>query len=518
MGILNRQKNDLPLMLSGVPAALLLMVILLIAGVILAYGVSYFWPQPLYEVRYEQGGTTQSVFAKVQSRDYRSSEEHSHWVMSGALLEQFGAQQYIVESRRIIDARRPPELTDILLRNGNRLYAKLLAGYQGPQRLSVEQLPELLNKVSARVRQVEDLKQDQLGPIHQQLAQMERRGVAQEAPARQKLAQRFAELQEQIQRKERALAEFRLSLMGADGREFSLPLASVDDYWLLNRLDVLDKFQVFLTRLWHFVSEGPKSSNDTGGVFPALFGTVVMVLLMTVLVTPLGVIAALYLSEYAPDNGLTSLIRIGVNNLAGVPSIVYGVFGLGFWVYIVGGQIDEWLFSDHLPAPTFGAPGLFWASLTMAMLTLPVVIVATEEGLRRVPKSLRHGSFALGATKFETIWNTVLPMASPGIMTGMILAIARGAGEVAPLLLVGAVKFAPSLPVDGEFPYLHLDRQFMHLGVLIYDGAFHSNHFAQSGSMMFATCLLLLLIVVVLNVAAILVRARLRARYQALIR
>ena len=150
----------------------------------------------------------------------------------------------------------------------------------------------------------------------------------------------------------------------------------------------------------------------------------------------------------------------------------------------------------------------------MALLTLPVVIVATEEGLSRVPNSLRMGSYALGATKYETIWRTVLPIASPSMMTGLILAIARAAGEVAPLMLVGAVRFAPDLPIDGTFPYLHLDRQFMHLGVLIYDGAFHSQTSAKGASMMFAACSLLLLVVLILNIVAVVLRTRLRERYQ----
>jgi len=262
-----------------------------------------------------------------------------------------------------------------------------------------------------------------------------------------------------------------------------------------------------------FLSDSPKQANTSGGVFPALFGTVLMVFLMTIIVTPFGVLAAIYLSEYAPNTALTTIIRVSVSNMAGVPSIVYGVFGLGFFVYTLGGSIDELLFSDTLPAPTMGSPGVFWAALTMAVLTLPVVIVATEEGLRRVPDGLKAGSYALGATKIETIIRTVLPIASPGIMTGVILAIARAAGEVAPLMLVGAVKFAPTLPIDGEFPYLHLDRQFMHLGVLIYDGAFHSQTDGKSASMMFAACLLLLIVVFVLNILAVLLRARLRKRY-----
>jgi phosphate transport system permease protein len=174
-----------------------------------------------------------------------------------------------------------------------------------------------------------------------------------------------------------------------------------------------------------------------------------MVLIMSVIVTPFGVIAAIYLKEYAKQGFVTRTIRIAVNNLAGVPSIVYGVFGLGFFVYFLGGNIDEIFFQAKLPSPTFGQPGLMWASLTLAILTVPVVIVATEEGLSRIPRAMREGSLALGATKAETLWRTVIPMAAPAMMTGLILAVARAAGEVAPLMMVGVVKLAPALAVDS---------------------------------------------------------------------
>jgi phosphate transport system permease protein len=228
------------------------------------------------------------------------------------------------------------------------------------------------------------------------------------------------------------------------------------------------------------------------------------------------VVAAVYLREYAKQGPLTQLIRIAVNNLAGVPSIVYGVFGLGFFVYFLGGNLDQLFFPEALPAPTFGTPGLMWASLTLALLTVPVVIVATEEGLSRIPKSVREGSLALGATKAETLWRTVLPMASPAIMTGLILAIARAAGEVAPLMLVGVVKLAPSLPLDGNMPFLHLDRKFMHLGFHIYDVGFQSPNVEAARPLVYATALLLVLVIVALNLAAIAIRNRLREKYRAL--
>ncbi len=238
-----------------------------------------------------------------------------------------------------------------------------------------------------------------------------------------------------------------------------------------------------------------------------------MVFLMSFAVAPFGVLAAVYLQEYARQGPLVRLIRIAVNNLAGVPSIVFGVFGLGFFVYGVGGTIDQLFFPEALPAPTYGTGGILWASLTLALLTVPVVIVASEEGLAAVPRIVREGSRALGATKFETLRRVVIPAAAPGIMTGLILAIARAAGEVAPLMIVGMVKLAPALPVDGHFPFVHLERKFMHLGFHIYDVGFQSPNVEAAKPLVFSTAFLLIAVVLVLNLVAILVRNRLRARY-----
>ena len=234
------------------------------------------------------------------------------------------------------------------------------------------------------------------------------------------------------------------------------------------------------------------------------------------MVTPLGVIAAVYLREYAKQGFITRVIRIAVNNLAGVPSIVYGVFGLGFFVYFLGGTIDELFFPEALPAPTFGTSGLLWASITLALLTLPVVIVATEEGLARIPRMIREGSLALGATKWETLTRVILPMASPAMMTGVILAVARAAGEVAPLMLVGVVKLAPSLPLNGNYPFLHLDQKFMHLGFHIYDVGFQSPNVEAARPLVYATALLLVLVIALLNLSAIYIRNHLREKYKAL--
>ena len=283
-----------------------------------------------------------------------------------------------------------------------------------------------------------------------------------------------------------------------------------------NAMSVFDKIVHYGVMVVEFLTDDPREANTEGGIFPAIFGTVMMVMMMSVIVTPFGVIAAVYLREYAKQGFTTRLIRIAVNNLAGVPSVVYGVFGLGFFVYILGGNIDQLFFPESAPAPVYGTPGLLWASITLALLTLPVVIVSTEEGLARIPSSIREGSLALGATKLETLWLTVLPMASPAMMTGLILAVARAAGEVAPLMLVGVVKLAPTLPLDGNFPFLHLDRKFMHLGFHIYDVGFQSPNVEAARPLVYATALLLVLVIIGLNLAAIVIRNNLREKYRAL--
>jgi ABC-type phosphate transport system permease subunit/ABC-type phosphate transport system auxiliary subunit len=351
-----------------------------------------------------------------------------------------------------------------------------------------------------------------------------------------------------------------------------------------NQLGFFGKLGVYLDRWREFVFDNPRQANSEGGILPVIFGTVTLTLLLSVAVVPLGVIAALYLREYATQGVITSFVRIAVNNLAGVPSIVYGVFGLGFFCYTVGAFVDggpaapmgkpgwwmigigaavcvvaacllsaathgrrdgipKWMrwsiallwlaaaalavtmvvstpyfhgfFSAGLPEqPTFGGRGILWAALTLALLTLPVVIVATEEAIAAVPNSMREGSYGAGASKWQTIRRIVLPQAMPGILTGAILAMARGAGEVAPLMLVGAVKLAPALPVSTEFPFIHLDRSFMHMGFHIYDLGFHARDVDAARPIVWTTTMLLIIIVLLLNFAAIILRARLRAKLQ----
>jgi len=305
-----------------------------------------------------------------------------------------------------------------------------------------------------------------------------------------------------------------ITVVSIDDRSVEINLSKIVRTFYPNEMGTGDKLQHYFMKVWEFLSDEPREANTEGGIFPAIFGTVLMVILMAILVTPFGVVAAIYLREYATQGPVTRVIRIAVNNLAGVPSVVYGVFGLGFFVYFLGGNIDALFFPEAGPAPTFGTPGILWSSLTLAILTLPVVIVATEEGLSRIPLAVREGSLALGATKAETLWRIVIPMASPALMTGLILAVARAAGEVAPLMLVGVVKLAPSMPLDGNFPFLHLDRKFMHLGFHIYDVGFQSPNVEAARPLVYATALLLVLVIVILNLAAIHIRNRLRAKYQ----
>ena len=309
------------------------------------------------------------------------------------------------------------------------------------------------------------------------------------------------------------LATETLVMEAADGTRKEIPVGAIVRAIRPNEMGGLAKLGLYASRVREFVADEPRESNTEGGIFPAIFGTVMMVFLMSFAVVPLGVLAALYLREYAKQRLLVRTVRIAVNNLAGVPSIVFGVFGLGFFVYTLGGSIDSLFFPEALPTPTFGTGGILWGALTLALLTVPVVIVATEEGLAAVPQIVRAGSLALGATKWETTWKVVLPAAAPGVLTGVILAMARAAGEVAPLMIVGMVKLAPTLPIDGDFPFVHFERKFMHLGFHIYDVGFQSPNVDATKPLVFATALLLILIVTAMNLVAISIRNRLRRKY-----
>jgi len=300
----------------------------------------------------------------------------------------------------------------------------------------------------------------------------------------------------------------------ADARLHEMSGADADEILWPNAVGFFARSGIFLRHVSRFLGASSTAAPLGGGVLPALAGTVTLVLLMSVIVMPFGIATAAYLHERR--GAAAGLVRSAIGNLAGVPSIVYGVLGLGLFVHGLGADIDRWFYSDRLPVPTFGSGGLLWAALTLALLTLPVVVVSVEEGLARIPAGLRAGSLALGATRGETLWRLMLPAARPALLTGLILAIARAAGAVAPLMLVGVVKLAPALPIDGEFPYLHPSRQFMHLGFAVYDAALASPDAVRGVPRAYACALLLIVVVVALNLTAIVLRNRLRARYRAL--
>lgn len=464
-------------------AALLLLALLALLG---QRGLAHFWPRPLL------------LFQLNEQRDEKRDEqrdEHRGGEAGGPGPFQLGV---VLERERAADGAG----YRLLVHRGGEDFLDAPLLWLREDRLSASRRPAAALAVHCRGA---GTLFGFLDAIRDERGEASMRGVSPQEQVR-----RLRRLRDRALGG-RGLGRYRLRL--ASGRLLDLPAADILAVSAPNSLSRAGKFRHFLAGLGRFVSEAPNPANTQGGVFPAIVGTVTLVFLMTVIVAPLGVLTAIYLQEYAQRGVLTRLVRVAVNNLAGVPSIVYGVFGLGFFVYGVGGSIDRVFFREQLPAPTLGTPGMLWAALTMALLTLPVVIVATEEGLARVPASLREGSLALGATRAETLWRVVLPAASPALLTGLILAVARAAGEVAPLLLVGVAKYAPGLPIDAEFPYLHLDRQFMHLGFSIYDIGFQSPQLASAEGLVFAAAGLLVLIVLLLNIAAVMLRARLRGAF-----
>lgn len=255
---------------------------------------------------------------------------------------------------------------------------------------------------------------------------------------------------------------------------------------------------------WEFLSAAPKEGMTAGGIFPAIFGTAAMVIIMVIAVVPVGVLTAVFLQEYTrPDFWVTRLIRVAINNLAGVPSIVIGLFGLGFFVGFIGSGMDS-LLSDSTK-PVWGQPAIIWASLTLSLLALPVVIVSTEEALRSIPRELKDASYALGATKLQTIVRIVIPQALPGIFTGAILGVSRGAGEVAPIMFTGAAYYLAHLPTS-------LHDQFMVLGYHVYVLATQSPDIEATKPILYGTVLVLLALTIMLNSVAILIRSRIRSR------
>ncbi|NCB60353.1 MAG: phosphate ABC transporter permease PstA [Gammaproteobacteria bacterium] len=510
-------------------------------------GLVYFWPHTIYEWQISENGKQEVIIGELYDEELVPSAriratgvtlpDNVDEVLTRYLIKTGNREFVPLDFRWVLETdikqRSEPAELAILERstNGNFYgYIQRLVVDGKPLTDDVHKvLPEHLSRVRALNEDADDLQKGEIGAINYQLEKLRMKERKLQLnnewnDATQKdFADQRAELGKEYQVLEKRLFDLReqashdtLIVKDMRGMEVSIPLTQVLDVNWPNQMSLLQKIGHWFHQIGKFVSDEPREANTEGGVFPAIFGTVFMVLLMTVIVTPLGVVAAVYLHEYAGKNAMTKLIRIAVINLAGVPSIVYGVFGLGFFVYMLGGSLDRIFYPEASPNPVFGTPGVIWSALTLAILTLPVVIVSTEEGLSRIPSAIRHGSLALGATKAETLWRIVLPMASPAIMTGLILAIARAAGEVAPLMLVGAVKLAPTLPLDGNFPYVHVERKFMHLGFHIFDVGFQSPNVEAARPLVYATSFLLVTVIVGLNLTAISIRNHLREKYRAL--
>jgi len=534
------QRGDPFIWLSGGALSLALLMISGLLFVVVANGIGYFWPSRVATATLADGRQFMGVISDRQP-ELRGA--------SGTLIrppqiqfktgnrELYGFDFKWVPAADVTALTYDPEAVMLERRENGDFIGFLLDVRHGDQVVAAgaeawDALLEMHEPALKVAAEAVHLQRHDIGEIsaQQEEARMDLRRLARSDPPtgestrrteaiRKRMALLEARYEELRSRSNDLMARARqdsATFRTVDGQTKTIPISDIVRAYHPNTMSTLARFAHYGSRVIEFVAGEPRESNTEGGVFPAIFGTVAMTIIMTVVVTPFGVMTAFYLREYAKQGPMVRLVRIAINNLAGVPSIVFGVFGLGFFVYFIGGGIDQLFFGEALASgrPTFGTGGILWASLTLALLTVPVVIVATEESIAAVPRGLREGSLALGASKFQTLCRVVLPASVPGILTGVILAMARGAGEVAPLMITGVVKLAPELPFDSAFPFVHLDRKFMHLGFHIFDVGFQSPNIEAAKPMVFTTTLLLITLVVLLNLAAIRLRDRIRRRYK----
>ena len=517
---------------AGVSVSLLMVFGLLLLIVI--NGLGYFWTANIVELTLKGG---QHVMGQLAGREViPRSVTPDRPEGKGRLRVKIGNRDISgldfkwVNEDQIVSQSYPADTVLLERREWGNMYGRVKAVYKG-ETLQAEgndggwiALASRINLANDLHQQITRIEQIEIGAINAEIEQMRLKIRAYEMGKQQgpinDLTTQIAAAESRYQAKTIELDvlraqfdEYSVLMVDANGQEKQILVGQIIRALRPNEMGLFHKSWIYLGNVWSVLSTEPREANTEGGIFPAIFGTVMMVIIMSLVVAPFGVLAALYLREYAKQGAMVRLVRIAVNNLAGVPSIVFGVFGLGFFIYAIGGTLDTLLFPERLPTPTFGTGGILWASLTLALLTVPVVIVATEEGLAAVPREFREGSLALGATKLETMLKVVIPSALPGILTGLILAMARAAGEVAPLMLTGVVKLAPALPVDGSWPFLHFDRKFMHLGFHIYDVGFQSPNVEAAKPMVYITTLVLITVVVLLNCTAIVLRNHLRKKY-----
>jgi len=524
---------------AGVSVSLLMVFGLLL--LIMVNGLGYFWTSNIIDLTLKNG---QHVMGQLAGRENiprsvtpDNPEGKGRLRVKIGNRDMYGLDFKWVNEDQIVSQTYPNEAVLLERREWGNMYARIKAVYQGESLLAEGKengwtaLAPLIRTTNTLHEQISRVEKVEIGSINGDIERARlkirsielERSLTPDTTGRGEIENLKAEIATAESRYNTKTAELEalrtqfnepsVIMVDANGQEKQIPVGQIIRALRPNEMGLFHKSWIYLTNMWSVLSSEPREANTEGGIFPAIFGTVMMVIIMSLAVVPFGVLAALYLREYAKQGAMVRLVRIAVNNLAGVPSIVFGVFGLGFFIYAIGGTLDTLFFPERLPTPTFGTGGILWASLTLALLTVPVVIVATEEGLAAVPREFREGSLALGATKLETILKVVIPSALPGILTGLILAMARAAGEVAPLMLTGVVKLAPSLPVDASWPFFHLDRKFMHLGFHIYDVGFQSPNVEAAKPMVYITTLVLITVVVLLNFTAIVLRNHLRKRY-----
>jgi phosphate transport system permease protein len=530
-----RRRNFIGQVMTSLTGGALAISIVMIVGLfvlITMQGLVHFWPADLVEFTMKDGS---HVLGEIHEREQVPGQDQGRLRLKVGNRDFGGLDFRWIDEADVVERRRPKDALVLERLEWGNFHGHILEIRDGDRVIAgadqiADVLPGLMAAKAEERKKVHDFEAGEIGDVNSEIedTRLERRRIelsgapkAEQARRQEEVETRDAELEARYAGLADRLAQMRkdlerehVVLQAVDGQTREIPLSNILRAYRPDAMSTLGKLGLFFSRIGEFVSADPRESNTEGGVFPAIFGTVMMVFVMSLVVVPFGVIAAVYLREYAKEGPLVRLIRIAVNNLAGVPSIVFGVFGLGFFVYVLGGTIDSLFYPERLPTPTFGTGGILWASLTLALLTLPVVIVATEEGLASVPAALREGSRAIGATRLETLVRVTLPAAAPGLLTGVILAMARAAGEVAPLMIVGMVKLAPTLPVDGHFPYVHLERKFMHLGFHIFDVGFQSPNVEAAKPLAFATTLLIVLLVFAMTLAAIIVRERLRSRFR----
>ncbi|MFI5222933.1 MAG: phosphate ABC transporter permease PstA [Nitrospirales bacterium] len=522
---------------AGVSVSLLMVFGLLL--LIMINGLGYFWISDIVEVTLKDG---QRMMGQLAGREViprtvtpDRPEGKGRLRVKIGNRDLYGLDFKWVNDDQVVSQTYPADVVLLERREWGNMYARIKAVYKGETVLAEGNeagwlaLVPLISTTDELHRQITRIEKVEIGAINAEIEQVRLKARALDMGSPSSLREsghidtlkaqvsaaesRYQEKTVELETLRTQFDEYSVLMVDANGREKQIPVGQIIRALRPNEMSLFQKSWIYLTNVWSVLSTEPREANTEGGIFPAIFGTVMMVIIMSIVVVPFGVLAALYLREYARQGAMVRLVRIAVNNLAGVPSIVFGVFGLGFFIYAIGGTLDMIFFPERLPTPTFGTGGILWASLTLALLTVPVVIVSTEEGLAAVPREFREGSLALGATKLETMLKVVIPSALPGILTGLILAMARAAGEVAPLMLTGVVKLAPSLPVDGSWPFFHFDRKFMHLGFHIYDVGFQSPNVEAAKPMVYITTLVLITVVVLLNLTAIVLRNHLRKKY-----